>query len=700
MNISRIHIRGFGKLEDFDISLSKGLNIIYGPNESGKSTLMAFIKAVLYGLKGGRTTDNKRYLPWSKAVYGGYMNFELDNGNTCRIDRAFDSGIVKLYDGAFNDITGLFAGGRDKSGIAESLIGINESLFEKTVYVRQLGTRLDAPASKDLLERISNIRQSGFEDISYNRAAAALKNALKEQVGTDRSYTRPLDIINQRLEELYTAKKNLLENLKNLSEAKLKQEELNTEIEHLARKEKLFADVIEFCTQRERLQHLNGKNDEIRFINDRIQQAQKNIDSLMKEKSALEDEAGNNKNLLKKLQEEQNKYDALQMTESIEKKRSSIKKLNIICLIILLLTAASGACIPLGLPPAVPVLSVAAEVILWNLLRLKFKNGLKELEAGFFEFREKEQAVKKQAADSRKLEDIFDEQLLNISGRLETETLQYEQLFKRLENISAGFLPPDLAKCEQLTDSISEAVNRQMETAVFASGEKELLDSIMEYHDEGIYRDINRIKAFITGELQQKKVRWAAVESSLKQNTKTDPQEAIDLEIQDLLDRKKKLEQRREALSLAAKTLEEATDSVRKKYLPVMNRVFNGIFSGITAQKYKDTRAGDNLNIMLNDTGTDTIVPVSSLSSGAADQLYLALRLAVAETVLNIKEGYPLIMDEPFSQYDDERTENTLKFIYEISQKQQVIIFCCKQRECELACRLFGQDACKICSLT
>ncbi|MHB8065969.1 MAG: ATP-binding protein, partial [Ruminiclostridium sp.] len=73
MKISRLHVRGFGKIEDFDITLSNGLNVIYGRNESGKSTLMEFIRAMLYGLKGGRASKAgmlsaaKRYMPWSKS---------------------------------------------------------------------------------------------------------------------------------------------------------------------------------------------------------------------------------------------------------------------------------------------------------------------------------------------------------------------------------------------------------------------------------------------------------------------------------------------------------------------------------------------------------------------------------------------------------------------------------------------------------
>jgi uncharacterized protein YhaN len=164
-----------------------------------------------------------------------------------------------------------------------------------------------------------------------------------------------------------------------------------------------------------------------------------------------------------------------------------------------------------------------------------------------------------------------------------------------------------------------------------------------------------------------------------------------------LLQQKRLLEQRGEALSIAIKTLEEATNDVQKKYIPVLNKVFMDTFSELTAQKYSDIRSGENLNIRLSDPETQMVVPISLLSNGTIDQMYLALRIAISETVVKSKEALPFIMDEPFAQYDDKRTDSALKCIDEISKMQQVIIFTCKQREVDL---IRSQYACKICSLT
>ena len=54
MFITKLDIKGFGKLKDTTINLINGLNIIYGNNEAGKSTVQTFVKAMFYGLKGGK----------------------------------------------------------------------------------------------------------------------------------------------------------------------------------------------------------------------------------------------------------------------------------------------------------------------------------------------------------------------------------------------------------------------------------------------------------------------------------------------------------------------------------------------------------------------------------------------------------------------------------------------------------------------
>jgi len=761
-------VRGFGKIEEFDMNLSTGLNVIYGPNESGKSTIMAFIKAMLYGLKGGRASKDgmaaaaKRYIPWSKATYGGYINFELDNGSSYRIDRAFEQGTIKLYDKSFNEITSNFADSKDGSGIAEKLIGLNESLFERTVYIKQLGTRIDNSTSKDLIDRISNIRQSGSEDISYKRANTALKEALKQQVGTDRSYTRPLDLINKRLEELNTTQIRIQEENRSLLDARAKQEELASQISKLTGKEKLFASLLEFCELKERLKLQQDKNDEMAFLNERIKQSQKEINILAKDKVLLEQNIANNSEQIVILSKQQGcserdafvvpdtgiigedflkettttkqdlkevggisqKYASRQnsgketanfqedgakgITAVLQdeiKKQSAFRKAWNICSILSLIVIIGVGCGAFVFNAiaiwfiALPVLTTIAFATLW----LKGSKSLKELEEQQRELQEKstklKNELKNELNNAQKIDQIFQQQMVSLNDRIANERTQYEQLVKRLENQNINFKQVDIAALENEIDRVSEMVSEQRNTINLdlTRSEQELFENILENNSDSQCLRISEFKEFLTAQLQQKKLENATFEANIKKSDNILENELIEDEITSLTQQKERLEQRGEALSIAIKTLEEATKDVQKKYIPVMNKVFMSTFSGLTAQKYSDIRAGENLNIMLSDPKTEMVVPVSMLSSGTIDQMYLALRIAISETVLKINEGLPFIMDEPFAQYDDERTDNALRCIYNISKKQQVIIFTCKQREVDL---ISSQYPCKICSLT
>jgi uncharacterized protein YhaN len=83
---------------------------------------------------------------------------------------------------------------------------------------------------------------------------------------------------------------------------------------------------------------------------------------------------------------------------------------------------------------------------------------------------------------------------------------------------------------------------------------------------------------------------------------------------------------------------------------------------------------------------------VPLLSSGTVEQVYLALRLALAEVIEDGGEVLPLVLDEIFAHYDDKRVLNTLKMLSEVSQKRQIILFTCKEREVEAAKEIFRDN--------
>lgn len=295
-------------------------------------------------------------------------------------------------------------------------------------------------------------------------------------------------------------------------------------------------------------------------------------------------------------------------------------------------------------------------------------------------------------------EDELNGQIAQFDERIAQNKSQYHKLLNRIEALKAnnGGESSELLEREISSIYIEIMKNKQEMEDNLSPYEKEFMELIARGYYNGLLAMAVDFNKNVLLDIQRLETEYNTVAQTIK-NTGTDSIFDIENEINRLSHQKKSLDCKREALNIAINTLEAAAVQVRKKYVPVMNKVLNNTFSGLTSQKYNDVRTGDNLKIMLDNPETKTLVPVSMLSDGTIDQIYLALRVAISETVLKNHECMPFIMDEPFAQYDDERTFNALKYIVNISKKQQVIIFTCKKREVEL---ISSEFPCKICSLT
>ncbi|OPJ61677.1 ATP-binding protein [Clostridium oryzae] len=229
MIIKSITIKKFGKLKEYELNFREGLNIIYGENEAGKSTIQNFIKAMFYGMNSQKKniSENirKKYLPWDGERAAGKIVFCDDLNNEYVIERSF--GQVKKQDicNVYNNINGEQATGIDSSCPGKDIFGINEETFEKTMFIKQLGAQFARDKDDEIMGRLLNIGQSGDENLSFHKAVNVLDNIIKNLSGGRK--TGKIDEIRSRIYELNTKKietlsvneKNLtlLEEQKNLS---------------------------------------------------------------------------------------------------------------------------------------------------------------------------------------------------------------------------------------------------------------------------------------------------------------------------------------------------------------------------------------------------------------------------------------------------------------------------------------------------
>ncbi len=209
MKITRMDIKGFGRFRQATFEPGPGLNLVHGPNEAGKSTLLAYIGAMLYGLRGGRRSKDgelpplRRYEPWQGDVYAGVLEYSLDDGTAFRIGRNFSKGAVHVQDGHANDITARFPSERETGPqFAEAQLGVDAETFARTLFVGQMKTVLDAPGRRHVMDSLLRMQDAGRDEMTFRQAEDAIQKALLERVGSERSTVRPMDRIQNRLAEL------------------------------------------------------------------------------------------------------------------------------------------------------------------------------------------------------------------------------------------------------------------------------------------------------------------------------------------------------------------------------------------------------------------------------------------------------------------------------------------------------------------
>lgn len=191
MIIESLHIDKFAGLTDFTVELSAGLNIIEGKNESGKSTVAAFIKFLFYGLSGTKngeeTSERERYLPFDSSYAGGSATILL-SGKRYVLERRVTVSSGALRDTAREEIF-LFdesSGERTAIGkdVGQELFGVSAKVFTDTAFFRQLADT--APAKSELYDAIGNILFSGDEKTDAKKAIKRLdelRTALRHKKG-------------------------------------------------------------------------------------------------------------------------------------------------------------------------------------------------------------------------------------------------------------------------------------------------------------------------------------------------------------------------------------------------------------------------------------------------------------------------------------------------------------------------------------
>lgn len=230
MQLKNVQINGFGKLENVKLELKDGLNLILGENESGKSTLTEFIKGIFYGVnrnKAGKDfSDFEKYKPWQKGNFSGKLSYNLD-GQEYTVYREFTRNHAEIYDKMGSDISNDF--NKDKSRGAEigvAHLGMDEDTFDNSVFVRQKDIKVNELSQNTMIQKLTNIVQTGEEEVSYENTIKKLEKKLLDEIGTERTQNKPKNIVKREIANLELTKSKLQHN-------RVKQEEIESKIKQV-----------------------------------------------------------------------------------------------------------------------------------------------------------------------------------------------------------------------------------------------------------------------------------------------------------------------------------------------------------------------------------------------------------------------------------------------------------------------------------
>ena len=289
MKINYLKINGFGKLENKEIKLSENINLIYGNNESGKSTLLKFISGMFYGISKNKNkkelSDYEKYKPWNKDEFSGKIIYQLDNNEQYEVFRDFTKKNPIIYNKNGEDISKHFNIDKTKGNeFFYEQTQMDEETFFSTAMISQKQVVLDNNEQQTLTQKMANILSTGEENISYKKAMEKLNKKQLEEIGTERTNERPINIINSAINKIKgevkeinlekERKNEVAENIKKIEKEiieKNKNIELIKEIKKYKEEERIEEEKIKINKK-----IIEEENEKIHNLKNKINNEQKN----------------------------------------------------------------------------------------------------------------------------------------------------------------------------------------------------------------------------------------------------------------------------------------------------------------------------------------------------------------------------------------------------------------------------------------
>ena len=290
MKINKLKINAYGKIKEKEIDLKNNINIIYGKNEAGKSTILNFIINSFYGISknknGKNISDFDKYTPWVGDEFSGKLEYELENQEKFEIFRDFKKKNPKIFNSEMEDISKQFNIDKNKGNeFFYEQTKVDESLFLSTVLIRQQEVKLEKQDQNVLIQKVANLVGTGEDNVSYKRAKDRMNRRLLEEIGTERTREKPINLLQKEIEELEKEKEELEKSVDIKCEIEEKKNSLTKEIERLEienenlKKEKLKQENEKIENEKNNLE-INLKNNLKNENNEKINAIKNKIEEI------------------------------------------------------------------------------------------------------------------------------------------------------------------------------------------------------------------------------------------------------------------------------------------------------------------------------------------------------------------------------------------------------------------------------------
>ncbi len=702
----------FGKLEQQTLTLQPGLNILEAPNEWGKSTWCAFLAAMLYGIETrDRTTkaalaDKERYAPWSGSPMAGRIELSWQ-GRNITLERKTRGRIPFGEFRAFETDTGLPVPELTAENCGKLLLGVEKSVFLRSGFIRLS----DMPLTQDeaLRRRLNALVTTGDESGASQRLSGKLrelknrcrfhKTGLLPQAEEE---VRQLEQKLHRLQALQDQYAALLLRQASLSEQKTALELHRSALGYAAAQEhaKKCMDAkdalsqakdrvaalqnicLELPSQQEALQRLR----ELGFL-------RQQIDALQLEQQLLPSPPAVPEGLrpfqglsagdaIAAADRDYARYQALS-----HPKKKPLWLLSLLGFAFLALACAFSF-LHLWLPAAGTAFCSVVFLTSWLIVQSAAKrksNGDRAALSSLLqryspispedwcsaarEYGQKcttyQNDLARQQLEQRDL-DSRREALIRQAAQL-TEGLtlpQYEAQWKKVLDKRAELDEALLERrrCQTLCDALTAARQdvpcpQGQDPLTFTEAEtlRLLSDNAQEAHS--LQLQLGQCLGQMEALGQKDRLRQLLAEKAARLET-----------LQDTYD----------ALTLAMDTLSQAEAQLQRRFAPRICQCTKALFSQLTENRYDRLILEEDLSLSVGAQGENTLHGSLWRSDGTVDQLYLALRLAVAEA---LAPEAPLILDDALVRFDDRRLSIAIGVLQEMAEAKQILLFTCQGRE-------------------